>query len=134
VPKTPLNDYGIKRVVTNHYLLGTSGSPLALVMNRKTFGSLPMPAKNLILKYSGEWTAARFIESYDHSDELALELLKSDPKRNLVFPSSSDLDLAQSAFKSVIADWLENEPRHQELLQKAETELTKLRTAPRPSQ
>lgn len=33
VPKTPLNDYGIKRIVTNHYLLGTSGSPLVLVMN-----------------------------------------------------------------------------------------------------
>jgi TRAP-type C4-dicarboxylate transport system substrate-binding protein len=134
VPKTPLNDYGIKRVVTNHFLLGTSGSPLALVMNRKTFEALPKPAKDIIRKYSGEWAAARFIESYDRSDELALEQLKSDPKRNLVFPSSSDLDLAHSVFKSVIADWLENKPRHQELLAKTETELAKLRTAPRASQ
>jgi TRAP-type C4-dicarboxylate transport system substrate-binding protein len=134
VPKTPLNDYGIKRVVTNHYLLGTSGSPLALVMNRKTFEALPKPAKDIIRKYSGEWTAARFIESYDLSDEVALAQLKSDPKRNLVFPSSSDLDLAQSVFKSVIAVWLENEPRHQELLAKTETELAKLRASPRVSQ
>src|ERR1700722_13442695 len=130
VPKTPLNDYGIKRVATNHYLLGTSGSPLALVMNGKRFEALPKPAKDIIRKYSGEWAAARFIESYDRSDELALEQLKSDPKRNVVFPSSSDLDLAQSIFKSVIADWLENEPRHQELLQKVETELAKSRVAP----
>jgi TRAP-type C4-dicarboxylate transport system substrate-binding protein len=134
VPRTPLNDYGIKRVVTNHYFLGTSGSPLALVMNRKTFEALPKPAKDLIRKYSGEWTAAQFIESYDRSDELTLEQMKSDPKRNLVFPSSSDLDLAQSAFKSVIADWLDNNPRHQELLAKTETELTKLRNAPKVSQ
>jgi TRAP-type C4-dicarboxylate transport system substrate-binding protein len=130
VPKTPLNDYGIKRVATNHYLLSTSGAPLALLMNGKKFEALPNSAKDLIRKYSGEWTAARFIESYDRSDELALEQLKSDPKRNVVFPSSSDLDLAQSAFKSVIADWLENEPRHQELLQKVETELAKLRVVP----
>jgi TRAP-type C4-dicarboxylate transport system substrate-binding protein len=134
VPKTPLNDYGIKRVVTNHYLLGTSGSPLALVMSRKAFDALPKPAKDIIRKYSGEWAAARFIESYDRSDELTLEQLESDPKRNVVFPSSSDLDLAQSIFKSVIADWLKNEPRHQKLLGKAETELTKLRTDPRASQ
>jgi TRAP-type C4-dicarboxylate transport system substrate-binding protein len=129
VPKTPLNDYGIKRVATNHYLLGTSGSPLALLMNGKRFEALPKPAKDIIRKYSGEWAAARFIESYDRSDELALEQLKSDPKRNLVFPSSSDLDLAQSVFKSIIADWLENKPRHQELLQKVETELAKSRVA-----
>jgi TRAP-type C4-dicarboxylate transport system substrate-binding protein len=134
VPKTPLSDYGIKRVVTNHYLLGTSGSPLALIMNRKTFETLPKPAKDLIRKYSGEWAAARFIESYDVSDALALEQLKSDPKRNLVFPSSPDLDRAQTIFKSVIADWLDNEPRHQELYAKTEAELTKLRTVPKVSQ
>ncbi len=114
--KKPLNDYGIKRVATNHHLLGTSGSPLALVMNGKDVLNAAEPAKDLIRKYSGEWTAARFIESYDRSDELAMEQLKSDPRRNLVFPSLSDLDLAQSVFKSVIADWLENKPRHQEVL------------------
>jgi TRAP-type C4-dicarboxylate transport system substrate-binding protein len=54
VPKTPLNDYGIKRVAINHYLLGTSGSPLALVMNRRAFEALPKPAKDLIRRYSGE--------------------------------------------------------------------------------
>jgi TRAP-type C4-dicarboxylate transport system substrate-binding protein len=134
VPKTPLNDYGIKRVATNHYLLGTSGSPLALVMNRRTFEALPKPAKDLIRRYSGEWMAARFIESYDRSDQLALEQLKSDPKRNVVFPSSSDLDRAQSIFRTVTTTWLDELPRHRELLQKTEDELAKLRAAPAASQ
>jgi TRAP-type C4-dicarboxylate transport system substrate-binding protein len=134
VPKTPLSDYGIKRVATNHYLLGTSGSPLALVMNRRAFEVLPKPARDLIQKYSGEWTAARFIESYDRSDQLALEQLESDPKRKVVIPSSSDLDRAQSTFRSVTARWLDEEPRHHELLQKVGDELTKLRTAPGASQ
>jgi TRAP-type C4-dicarboxylate transport system substrate-binding protein len=134
VPKTPLADYGIKRVVTNHYLLGTSGSPLALVMNRNRFDTLSKPARDLIRKYSGEWAAARFIESYDRSDELALEQLKSDPKRNVVLPSSSDLDRARDAFKFVIAEWLERTPNHPLLLQEAESELARLRSLTGASQ
>jgi TRAP-type C4-dicarboxylate transport system substrate-binding protein len=130
VSKTPLADYGIRRVVTNHYMLATTGSPLALVMNRKRFDALPKPAQDLIRKYSGEWSAARFIESYDHSDELALEQLKSDPKRNIVYPSSSDLDRAQSAFKAVTANWLEKKPNHPLLLRKVENELARLRSTP----
>jgi TRAP-type C4-dicarboxylate transport system substrate-binding protein len=134
VPKTPLNDYGIKRVVTNHYLLATSGSPLALVMNRRIFEALPKPVREILRKYSGEWAAARFIESYDRSDELALEQLKSDPKRKLVLPSSSDQDRAQTAFKSVIADWLEKKPNNPLLLKMVESELAKLRSTPATTQ
>jgi TRAP-type C4-dicarboxylate transport system substrate-binding protein len=134
VPKTPLADYGISRVATNHYFLGTSGSPLALVMNRRSFEVLPKPAKDIIRKYSGEWAATRFIENYDNSDRIALEQLKSDPKRNLVFPSPTDLERARSTFKSIIADWLEEKPRHRQLLQNAENELAKLRTGPGLSQ
>jgi TRAP-type C4-dicarboxylate transport system substrate-binding protein len=132
--KTPLSDYGIMRVVTHHYLLGTSGSPLALVMNRKKFDALPKVARDLIRKYSGEWAAERFIESYDRTDAIALERLKSDPKRNLVFPSTSDLDRAQTAFTSVISDWLEQTPRHHGLLQKARNELATVRGRTQVSQ
>jgi hypothetical protein len=44
VARTPLSDYGIKRVAANHYFLGTSGAPLAVLMNRKKFEELPKPA------------------------------------------------------------------------------------------
>jgi TRAP-type C4-dicarboxylate transport system substrate-binding protein len=115
-------------------LLGTSGSPLALIMNRNRFDTLSKPAQDLIRKYSGEWAAARFIDSYDRSDELALEQLKSDPKRNVVFPSPSDLDRAQNAFKLVIAEWLERTPNHPLLLQEAESELARLRSPTGASQ
>jgi TRAP-type C4-dicarboxylate transport system substrate-binding protein len=134
VSKTPLSDYGIKRVVTNHYLLATSGSPLALVMNRKAFEALPKPARDIIRKYSGEWAAARFIESYDRSDELALEQLKSDPKRGLVLPSSADQDRARNAFNSVVTEWLGEKPNHPLLLREVESELAKLRSIPATTQ
>jgi TRAP-type C4-dicarboxylate transport system substrate-binding protein len=57
VSSTPLSDYGIKRVATYHYFLATSGSPLALIMNRKIYESLPKPARDIVTKYSGEWAA-----------------------------------------------------------------------------
>jgi TRAP-type C4-dicarboxylate transport system substrate-binding protein len=94
VPRTPLSDYGISRVATYHFMLGTSGAPLALVMSRRKFEALPKLAQDIIRNYSGEWTAEQFIESYDRSDAKVLEQLKSDPKRKIVFLSSADLDRA----------------------------------------
>jgi TRAP-type C4-dicarboxylate transport system substrate-binding protein len=127
VSLTPLADYGIKRVAAYHYFLGTSGAPLALVMNRKKFEGLPAPVQDLIRKYSGKWAADRFIESYDRSDAIVLDELKSDPKRKVVFPSSSDLDRAQDVYQSVIADWVGADPRNQELINLTEKELASVR-------
>jgi TRAP-type C4-dicarboxylate transport system substrate-binding protein len=127
VPLTPLSDYGIKRVATHHYMLGTSGAPLALLINRKVFDALPKQVQVLILKYSGEWAAARFIEAYDRSDTDILQQLQSDPKRTVIFPSSSDIERAQTVFKSVIADWLKDNSYHQVLLTVTENELARMR-------
>ena len=89
---------------------------------------------DIIRKYSGEWAAARFIESYDRSDELALEQLKSDPKRGLVLPSSADQDRARNAFNSVVTEWLGEKPNHPLLLREVESELAKLRSIPATTQ
>jgi TRAP-type C4-dicarboxylate transport system substrate-binding protein len=127
VPRTPLRDYGIMRVAANHYFLGTGGAPLALLMNRQRFEALPPPAQAIIRKYSGEWTAGRFIEVYDGSDKEVLEQLQADPKRRVVFPSQPDIDRAQHAFSAVVAGWLEESPDQEGLLAVAHGELTRLR-------
>ncbi|MDR3476244.1 MAG: TRAP transporter substrate-binding protein DctP [Devosia sp.] len=123
----PLADFGVKRIATNHYFLGVSGAPIALVMSRKVFEALPQAARDLLMKYSGEWTAGRFIEIYTNASAKIVQELKVDPRRAVVFPSSSDLDRARSAFQSVIADWLKTDPGNQELLLAAENELAALR-------
>jgi len=127
VARTPLADFGIKRVATYHYFLRTSGAPLALIMNRKKFETLPAAIQDLLRKYSGEWTAARFIENYDRSDELVSEQMKADQSRKIVYPSSSDMDRANIVFKSVITEWIEKDPHHRELFDKTENELANLR-------
>jgi TRAP-type C4-dicarboxylate transport system substrate-binding protein len=127
VPRTPLSDYGIKRVATNHYFLGINGAPLALLMNRKKFEALPQSVQEIIRKYSGEWIAARFIEAYDRSDNEIMEQLKSDLKRTVILPSTSDLETAHLAFKSVIAEWSAINPHYSELLKLTEAEIAQLR-------
>jgi TRAP-type C4-dicarboxylate transport system substrate-binding protein len=126
-PRTPVSDYGIKRVATNHYFLGTSSAQIALLMNRKKFEALPKPVQDIIRKYSGEWSAERFIEIYDRSDVQILEQLKSDPNRAIVFPSPSDFEIAHAAFASVIAEWAAKSPHDTELLKLTEAEIARLR-------
>ncbi len=126
VARTPLSDFGIKRVATNHYFLGINGAPLALVMNRKRFEALPKPIQDIIHKYSGAWPAEQFIEVYDRSDAKILEQLKADPKRNVVFPSVSDLEIAHIAFGAVIAEWAAKSPHDSDLLKLAKAEIAKL--------
>jgi TRAP-type C4-dicarboxylate transport system substrate-binding protein len=127
VPRTPLSDYGIKRVATNHYFLGTSGAPLALLMNRKKFDALPKPVQDIVRRYSGDWSAARFIEMYDRSDFQVSEQLKSDPDRIVIYPSPSDLKIAHAAFKAVIAEWAAQSPHDSDLLRLTEAEIARLR-------
>jgi TRAP-type transport system periplasmic protein len=129
VSMTPLSDYGIKRVVTHHYLLGINGAPLALLMSRKSFEALPVAAQDIIRKHSGDWTAKHFIEAYAISDKVVMEMLKSDPHRTIVIPSPRDRDIAHSAFTALIAEWEASSPRNHELLTLVKAELAKLHTA-----
>jgi TRAP-type C4-dicarboxylate transport system substrate-binding protein len=131
ISRTPLSDYGIKRVATNHYFLATSGAPLALVMNRKKFETLPQAAQDVIRKYSGKWTADRFIETYEVSDRKVMEQLESDPQRRMIFPSQSDLERATISYKSVVDEWAGKSPRNRDLLSAAEAEVDKLRSEAR---
>lgn len=127
VSLTPLADYGIKRVVDHHYLLGTDVAPLALLMSRKSFDALPKAAQDIIRKHSGDWTALRFIEAYETSDRRVLEQLRSDPHRSIVVPSQDDLKIAHSAFNAVIAQWAAANHENRELLDKTRALIAALR-------
>jgi TRAP-type C4-dicarboxylate transport system substrate-binding protein len=126
---SPLEEFGIGRVVSHHYLLRIASAPMALVMNRATFDRLPSKAKDIIQKYSGAWAAARYLATYEPVIAQVMEHLKSDPKRTLVSPSQPDLETANSAFKSIVADWAAKSPHDHALLSKAAAEISKTRAA-----
>jgi TRAP-type C4-dicarboxylate transport system substrate-binding protein len=127
--QTILFEFGISRVATYHFFLGIGGSPLAVLMNRKRFESLPARAQEIIRKHSGEWTAERFIKNFDVVNVQMMEQLKSDPKRAVVIPSKSDMEKAAAAFKAVTDEAMDKSPHSRELLRAAKSEITKLRAS-----
>jgi TRAP-type transport system periplasmic protein len=83
VGPAPLIEFGISRVLSNHYLLSVSAAPLLVVMTRQKFEGLPEQAKQIIRKLSGGWTAERYIETYRAKNDAAVESLK---RRSGVYP------------------------------------------------
>jgi TRAP-type C4-dicarboxylate transport system substrate-binding protein len=128
-PTTPsiLFEFGISRFTTYHYALGLNGSPLAVLMNRKKFESLPAKAQAIIRKYSGEWSVARFFEIFPTVNSEALDRLKSDPARKLIVPTKPEQVRMQSAFDAVIEGWAEKSARNRGILNLARSEIAKLR-------
>lgn len=122
-----LFDFGISRVTNNHYFTRLGIVPIAILMNRKKFDSLPKAGQDAIRKYSGEWTAARFNEGIGAYNDSLVKQLQGDPKRKVVFPSQAELDAAQQVFRSVINEWTAKSPRNQELLKVVEAEIAKAR-------
>jgi len=128
VPFAVLIDFGIARVTSYHYLIGLGSAPIMILMNRKKFESLPKTGQDIIRKFSGEWLAERFAETFDANNELAMEQLKSDPRRTVILPSQPDLDTAQTAFKTVIKEWQAKNPHNLKLFMAVEAEIAKLRS------
>jgi TRAP-type C4-dicarboxylate transport system substrate-binding protein len=126
-PLAMLFEFGIGRVSSYHYMLEISGVPLALVMNRKKFDSLPREAQDIIRKYSGEWPVASYLRSYEAASSQAIEQLRSNPRRKVIDPSPADRATAETAFKSVIDEWAAKAPANRKQLEIAQAEIARLR-------
>ena len=122
-----LTEFGVGRMASYHYMMQANPPSFAVVMNRKTFYALPERAQDIIRKYSGEWSVARANEILENTNAKAIEQLKSDPRRTVIFPSQTDLVQIQATFKSVINDWVAQDPHNGVLLSTAEAEIAKLR-------
>lgn len=129
LPPAMLFEFGVGRVTSYHYLLNISVTPLALVMNRKKFDSLPEEAKDIIRKHSGEWPLASFVQAFDAVNSQVMGQLASNSQRKIVYPSQTDLDTAKAAFKSFVDEWVARSPNNQKQLEIVQTEIAKLRAS-----
>lgn len=127
IPTAQLFDVGVGRLVSNHYLLGTSSAPLTLLMNRRTFDRLPDDAQSIIRKYSGVWAISRYADIMAHADEKVIKEIKSDGRRHVVVPSASDQDTAHKLFKSIVDDWSAHSVHNRALLKSTRDEIAKIR-------
>ena len=128
VPKSMLTEFGFGRLTNNHYLLPLGGAVVSLVMSREKLASLPRPAREIIVKYSGEWLSEQGASCFEAQNREIAAKLKADPRRKVVEPSSADLAMARKVFASVVANWAAESARHRELLAQVEAELSKLRS------
>jgi TRAP-type C4-dicarboxylate transport system substrate-binding protein len=129
VPPPMLFEFGISRVATYHYALPISPAPLALLMNRGTFDGLPAQARNIIRRYSGEWTAARFIDARAPVESQVMEQLESDPRRKVIIPSQSDLERADEVFKIAADDFVSKSAHNRKLFKAATSEIARIRAS-----
>jgi TRAP-type C4-dicarboxylate transport system substrate-binding protein len=104
-PPPILSEYGIGRVTTNHFMIDLGGVPIALVMNRRKFESLPAAAQAVIRKYGGQWLSDYTVKSLTAWDHEVLAALEHDPKRTVVYPSAADEKAIQAAFDDVIREY-----------------------------
>ena len=128
LPPNALFAYGVSRITRFIYAAPLGPAPNALLMNRKKLESLPKAGQDAIRKYSGEWTAAHFVETYDANNIKAMKDLRSDPNRQVITPPQSELDTLQATFQTVLETWRKENPRHSELLKLVETEIAKVRS------
>jgi len=127
VPPVPMIEFGIGRIAQNHYFLRTSCVPQVLLMNRKSFDSLPSDVQALIRKYSGDWFIENYIRINETSTALIMNQLESDPHRKVVFPSPADMLTADAVFKSFVDGYAAGSPHNSELVAAARAEVAKLR-------
>jgi TRAP-type C4-dicarboxylate transport system substrate-binding protein len=120
--------YGVSRITRFHYDAPLGAAPLAFLMNRRKFESLPKAGQDAIRKYSGEATTARFIDTYDANNVQAMDELRSDPNRRVIVPLRSELDMLQTMFQAAIETWRRDSPRNAQLLELVETEIAKERS------
>ncbi len=123
-----LVDFGISRFANHHYLLDLGSVPLLITMNKQKFDSLPGTAQNIIRKFSGVWSATRYIDAINTYDAQILEKLRSDPRRRVIYPSQQDLAKARDVFDSVVVQLAHSNPHNRELLTTIEREIAKLRS------
>jgi TRAP-type C4-dicarboxylate transport system substrate-binding protein len=123
-----LIDFGISRFTTYHYRLDLGTVPLAIIMNRKKFDSLPTAAQDVIRKFSGAWPVKHYIDAINAYDAEILERLKSDPRRKVIYPSPRDLAVARDVFDTVATQWAGSNPRNRTLLDKVDAEIAEFRS------
>lgn len=131
VPPVPMIEFGIGRVAPVHYFLRTSCVPQMLLMSRKKFDGLPADVRDLISKRSGAW----FIENYNRvntaATEQVMKQLAADQRRKVVFPSESDMRIADAVFKKVVDGYANQSAHNAKLVETVRAAVAKRRAAER---
>jgi TRAP-type C4-dicarboxylate transport system substrate-binding protein len=125
-PQT-IEQFGIDRV-TNYHLMAPLGSaPLAELMSRKVFESLPQAGQDAIRKFSGPWFVQRYLEYGNPSNERVMAHLRDNPRHQVVDLSPEDKKKWDAAAERVIAAWTAKDSANPKTLESIQAEIAKVR-------
>lgn len=115
-PPSMLAEFGMGRVTTHHFMIGLGGVPIALLMNRKKFESLPAAAQAVIRAHSGQWLSDYTVKRLTAWDHEVLDALEQDPRRAVVYPGAADAKAIQAVFDDVIREYAASSDHSRQLL------------------
>ncbi len=124
-----LFDFGFASVTNTHYFARLGNLPMAILMSKQKFDSLPKAGQDAIRKYSGEYIEKLFVAANARADEAVLKRLQDDPKRKVVIPSDAEVARTKQMVLPVIDAWKKQNPRNEQLYQAVEQELAGLRAS-----
>jgi TRAP-type C4-dicarboxylate transport system substrate-binding protein len=125
-PQT-IEQFGIDRV-TNYHLMAPLGSaPLAELMSRKVFDSLPQAGQDAIRKYSGPWFVQRYLDQGNPSNERVMAHLRDNPRHQVVDLTPEDKKKWDAAAERVTAAWGAKDPANAKTLELIKAEIAKVR-------
>jgi len=126
LPST-LFDFGFVSVVNTHYFTRIGNLPMAILMNKKKFDSLPIEGQDAIRKFSGDWIAQKFNAGLGPYYLQLVKQLQDDPKRKVVIASDAEIAQAEASFRTVIDEWAAQNDRNKVLLKSLIDEVATLR-------
>ncbi|HJO86926.1 MAG TPA: TRAP transporter substrate-binding protein, partial [Rhodospirillales bacterium] len=119
--------FRIVDVAKNHYMAKLGTVPLALLMNRKKFDSLPKRTREIIRKDSGEKLSRKLGQVFYAIQAVKLAETKKRAGHSFVFPSKADLKKWDDTLNPVIDNWVKKHPKGQMLLTALQKELADIR-------
>ncbi|HEY4202707.1 MAG TPA: TRAP transporter substrate-binding protein DctP [Devosiaceae bacterium] len=118
----PLLDQHLTRIVTQHYFMDVGGSPIAMLMNKAKFDSLPADVQQILTDHRHDM-ADFYTAAFAKRDADILRDLGTDAKQKMVIPSPADKTRIDAAYADEIKAWTGGDAAKEGLLTKLRDEL-----------
>jgi len=124
---SPFFDFGLDRVTSYHLFIRLGVVPLAILMNKKRYDSLPAAVRQDMRKNGGEPLGDKFTASIGAYNASLLKRLQDDPKHHVIFPTDAEQAAVQQKIAVVSTEWVAKSPRHKELKAAVDAEIARIR-------
>jgi len=101
------NSFRLDEMAPNFTMVNFTASPLAILMNKRTYEGLSEADRAVIDSRSGNWFAEWVSKIVDDFDQEQLSLMEKNPKVNLIVPEGEKLDQWLKAYANAGQDWVE---------------------------